>query len=50
MLDWYDLLEFEFDDEWYEDWLEEWEMMPNEDEIEEMYKEYCKLHRNIQDS
>lgn len=49
MLDWYDLIEFFIDDE-YEEIFEEWEMIPSEDEIEEMYKEYCKLYRDLQDS
>lgn len=50
MLDWYDLIEFYIDDEDMEEIFEEWEMMPSEDEIEEMYKEYCKLYRDLQDS
>lgn len=50
MLDWYDLLEFYLDDEEFKDLIEEWEMMPSEDEIEEMYKEYCKFNRHLQDN
>ena len=50
MLDWYDLIEFYIDKEDMDDIFEEWEMIPSEDEIEEMYQEYCKLHRDLQDS
>lgn len=49
MLDWYDLIEFFIDDD-MEDIFEEWEMIPSEDEIEEMYKEYCKIYRDLQNS
>lgn len=50
MLDWYDLIEFYINKEDMEDIFEDWEMIPSEEEIKEMYKEYRKLYGDLQDS
>jgi cupin superfamily acireductone dioxygenase involved in methionine salvage len=51
MLDFYDMLEYYIrEDEFkkgYQEWLEEVEVEPSEEEIEEMYKAFHKEHKDI---